>query len=296
MPAIVQAVGREGPRQPECSDAERMGFNTPAAQRAGGRRPSAPGRSARPPGLRVDFVVHRSDDIGSPRLSGSTRASNAGRSPGSRSAARLRPPPGRRARPSGPAPESSSSTPRHRGLPDRASTGHRPDPAMTQGPRLSPHQEPPLPLIQVREDRLKLRRQHPPSFVHGAHPTPACRFPWELRVIFLRLLLSGIALLRDGLRPPLTAIVLGSDRAYREDGRRAAGSTRKMRWTRSTSLQESLRWLGGHQSVRLGGTVPCQGTRFQQVLRDERSAGHLRGGGANSCANRFRPFSRFGPG
>ena len=60
---------------------------------------------------RVDFVVHRSGDIGSPRSSGSTRASSAGRSPGSRSAARLRPPPGRRARPSGSAPASSSLTP-----------------------------------------------------------------------------------------------------------------------------------------------------------------------------------------
>ena len=47
---------------------------------------------------RVDFVVHRSGDIESPRSSGSTRANGAGRSPGSRSAARLRPPPGRRAR------------------------------------------------------------------------------------------------------------------------------------------------------------------------------------------------------
>ena len=62
--------------------------------------------------LRVDFVVHRSGDIGSPRSSGSTRASSAGPSPGSISAARLRPPPGRRTRPSGSAPESSSLTPR----------------------------------------------------------------------------------------------------------------------------------------------------------------------------------------
>ncbi len=44
--------------------------------------------------LRVDFAVHRSGDIGSPRSCGSTRASSAGRSPGSRSAARLRPSPG----------------------------------------------------------------------------------------------------------------------------------------------------------------------------------------------------------
>src|SRR5260370_29925562 len=61
--------------------------------------------------VRVDIVVQRSGDIGSPRSCGSTRASSAGRSPGSRSAARLRPPPSRRARPSSSAPESSSSTP-----------------------------------------------------------------------------------------------------------------------------------------------------------------------------------------
>ena len=63
--------------------------------------------------LRVDLVVHRSGDIGSPRSSGSTRASSARRSPGSRSAACLRPPPGRRARPSG-----SRRNPAHR-LPAR---------------------------------------------------------------------------------------------------------------------------------------------------------------------------------
>jgi hypothetical protein len=57
------------------------------------------------------LVVHRSGDIGSPRSCGSTRASSAGRSPGSASAARLRPPPGLRAPPSGSAPESSSLTP-----------------------------------------------------------------------------------------------------------------------------------------------------------------------------------------
>src|ERR1700733_8608625 len=70
-----------------------------------------PWRVSSPARWRVDFVVHRSGDTGSPRSSGSTRSSSAGSSPGSRSAARLRPPPGRRTRPSGAAPESSSSTP-----------------------------------------------------------------------------------------------------------------------------------------------------------------------------------------
>ncbi len=61
---------------------------------------------------RSDLRVHRSGEHGSPRTSGSTRASSAGRSPGSRSAARLRPPPARRARLSGSSPASSSATPR----------------------------------------------------------------------------------------------------------------------------------------------------------------------------------------
>ena len=61
--------------------------------------------------VRVDFAVHRSGDTGSPRSAGSMRASSAGTSPGSVSAARLRPPPGRRTRPSGASPASSSYTP-----------------------------------------------------------------------------------------------------------------------------------------------------------------------------------------
>jgi len=43
--------------------------------------------------------VHRNGDIGSPRVSGSTSASNAASSPGSRSRKRLRPPPGCRTLP-----------------------------------------------------------------------------------------------------------------------------------------------------------------------------------------------------
>ena len=43
--------------------------------------------------FRVDFGVQRSGDIGSPRSSGSTSASSAGRSLGSSSAAFFRPPP-----------------------------------------------------------------------------------------------------------------------------------------------------------------------------------------------------------
>jgi hypothetical protein len=61
--------------------------------------------------VRVDLTVHRKGDSGSPRSSGSTSASSAGTSPGSVSAAGLRPPPGCRTRPSGSAPASSSATP-----------------------------------------------------------------------------------------------------------------------------------------------------------------------------------------
>jgi hypothetical protein len=42
---------------------------------------------------------------------------------------------------------------------------------MTQRPRLGRHQQPPLPLIQMREDHLELRRQHLPGNLHHAHNT-----------------------------------------------------------------------------------------------------------------------------
>src|SRR6266540_3441386 len=49
--------------------------------------------------LRVDLVVHTSNDIGSPRVSGSTNAFSATANSGSVSASFLRPPPGARTRP-----------------------------------------------------------------------------------------------------------------------------------------------------------------------------------------------------
>jgi hypothetical protein len=61
---------------------------------------------------RVDLVVHRNGELGSPRSSGSTNANSAGRSPGSASTSRLRPPPARRTRPSGSGSDSISATPR----------------------------------------------------------------------------------------------------------------------------------------------------------------------------------------
>ncbi len=66
---------------------------------------------------------------------------------------------------------------RHRGLADPGSPGHQPDPAMAQRPGLRSHQEPPLPLIQMREDRPELRRQHLPGNLHHAHTTQACPIP-----------------------------------------------------------------------------------------------------------------------
>ena len=45
---------------------------------------------------------------------------------------------------------------------------------MPQDPRLSAHQQPPLPLIQMRKDRLELRRQQLPGIRHALpHTTPA---------------------------------------------------------------------------------------------------------------------------
>jgi hypothetical protein len=60
---------------------------------------------------RVDVQVHRNGLCGSPPVSGSTSSSSAWSSPGSRSASRLGPPPGRRTRPRGSGGASSSRTP-----------------------------------------------------------------------------------------------------------------------------------------------------------------------------------------
>lgn len=61
--------------------------------------------------VHVDFTVQHSGDIGSPRSFGSTRDSSTGRSPGSRSATRLPPPPGRRTHPNGASLASNSDKP-----------------------------------------------------------------------------------------------------------------------------------------------------------------------------------------
>ena len=108
---------------------------------------------------RVDFVVHRNGDIGSPRISGSASASSADRSPGPVTASRLRPPPGLLARPSGPSPDSSSAAPRDTVPSASRRPGNDPDAATTQRPGLRPGHQPPLPLVQMREQQPELRRQ-----------------------------------------------------------------------------------------------------------------------------------------
>jgi len=89
----------------------------------------------------------------------------------------VRQPPGAPARPPGPAQRlrpglQLAGAQRHRRLADPGSPGDRPDPAVSQRPGLSPHHQPPLPLIQMRQDlsehpRQRLRRQ-----IHGTHTTP----------------------------------------------------------------------------------------------------------------------------
>ena len=65
-----------------------------------------------PARLRVDLVVHTNNDIGSPRVSGSTNAFSRASSPGSDSDSFLRPPPGPRTRTAGSGSPASSRTPR----------------------------------------------------------------------------------------------------------------------------------------------------------------------------------------
>ena len=108
-------------------------------------------------------------------LSGSTSASNDGAA-GSRSARRLRP-----RRVCGPGPAAKRRPPA-RGPPatpwppDPRRAGHDPDTAVPQDPRLRPHQQPPLPLIRMREDRPELRRQQLPGIRHALpHTTTRAR-------------------------------------------------------------------------------------------------------------------------
>jgi len=67
-----------------------------ASVRSCGGTPHGPSRSTPRAGLRVDFVVHTCNDLGSPRVPGSTSAFSCTASCGSVSASALRPPPGAR--------------------------------------------------------------------------------------------------------------------------------------------------------------------------------------------------------
>ena len=80
---------------------------------------------------------------------------------------------------------------RHRRLADPGRPGHHPDPAMPQSPGLSPHQQPPLPLIQMREDRLELRRQHSPGFFRSSHTTPMWQILGSYGLFFRKPLVSA---------------------------------------------------------------------------------------------------------
>jgi hypothetical protein len=55
---------------------------------------------------------------------------------------------------------------------------------MPQRPGLSAHQQPPLPLIQMREDHREFRRQDLRCFLVTAHTTAACRIPGSYGLFF----------------------------------------------------------------------------------------------------------------
>jgi hypothetical protein len=55
---------------------------------------------------------------------------------------------------------------------------------MAQRPGLRCHQQPPLTLIQMREDRLELRRQHLYRVLFAARTTSACRIPGSYGLFF----------------------------------------------------------------------------------------------------------------
>ena len=86
---------------------------------------------------------------------------------------------------------------------------------MPQHPGLSPHQQPALPLIQMREDRPELRRQQLPGFPRPC-PTPyhnSGRKPGNLRVIYRQALTWAMSLLRAGVDTSVIALWLGHEDA-----------------------------------------------------------------------------------
>ena len=189
-----------------------------------GATPCALAGSARRPACRVDFVVHRSGDIGSPRSSGSTSASSAGRRPGSRSADRLAAP----ARPADPAQRLLARRPARRRPARRSPRAPRP-PAPPHGYRHAPAPEPPPPsaaAAAARPDAGTPPRTSPPATAVSppdGHTTPTtittrssalflCS-PYTL--VFGGLLLLGAARHRCGPAP----------RAHAAPGRRCRRHT-----------------------------------------------------------------------
>jgi len=63
---------------------------------------------------------------------------------------------------------------------------------MAERAGLRAQQQPPLPLIQVREDRRELRRQDLPCFLVAAYTTSACRIPGSYGLFFGKPLTSRL--------------------------------------------------------------------------------------------------------
>ena len=58
---------------------------------------------------------------------------------------------------------------------------------MAQRTGLRPQQQATLPLIQVRQDHLELRRQNLYRFLFAVHTTSACRIPGSHGLFFCKL-------------------------------------------------------------------------------------------------------------
>ena len=119
--------------------------------------------------------VHRSGDIGSPRVSGSPNSSSAPSKPGSVAVSGLRPPPGARTRSDTGAPSTSSAMPLLMvsgcNLLVRQPGPHHP--ALSHVPQ--PGHQPPLPLVQVRKHAPELLTQNlirPTSHSHAGTLSP----------------------------------------------------------------------------------------------------------------------------
>jgi hypothetical protein len=141
------------------------------ARRAGAGRKKLEGTD---PGLRPALTelveAATRGDCGSPRVDASSSSRNAGINRGSCSSSFLRPPPGRRTRP-GPASSPTPAPPRH--PPPSATRPGRPrdrgNPAVPGSSCHRPQHQPPRPLIQPRQQELKLRPHTPEKIRVRAH-------------------------------------------------------------------------------------------------------------------------------